>query len=97
MEILDELQIVIWIFWNCLLLAMFDVDKIPEDVEFNKKNEHFIHINLSCDWFPYGVWMMTFFGAPSVRLQRKRWHFHLKLMYLLVIGLLSLRTCWKEA
>lgn len=41
-------QIVIWIFWNCLLLAMFDVDKILEDVEFNKENEHFININLLC-------------------------------------------------
>jgi hypothetical protein len=38
-EILDELQAVIWIFWNCLLLAMFDMDKIPEDVEFNKENQ----------------------------------------------------------
>lgn len=57
MEILDELQIVIWICWNCLLLAMFGVDKIPEDVEFNEDNKHvefneddkhFIRINLYC-------------------------------------------------
>jgi hypothetical protein len=32
-------QVVIWIFWNCLLLAMFDMDKIPEDVEFNKEKQ----------------------------------------------------------
>ncbi|CAJ2664570.1 unnamed protein product [Trifolium pratense] len=32
-------QAVIWIFWNCLLLAMFNMDKIPEDVEFNKENQ----------------------------------------------------------
>lgn len=38
MRILDALQVVIWIYWNCLPMAMFDMGKIVEDVEFN---EHF--------------------------------------------------------
>lgn len=38
MEMLDALQTVIWIFWNCRPMAMFGVDQILGDVEFN---EHF--------------------------------------------------------
>lgn len=35
--VLDALQIVIWIFWNCRPMAMYGVDQILGGVESNEQ------------------------------------------------------------